>query len=311
MDRSHPSSSDRAGWTLVELLVVLGILVLLFALIVPAVMWSRAAARKANCQSHLKQIGLALHSYHAAHRCFPAGGMNGFSPHVAILPFIEQTALYEQIDFSESFWLSPSEKFETVLATGVVLYRCPDSPSGRPRSTSYIAANGTGLLFGGENGMFIVPQKTDQKLIRASRIADGLSNTVAFSETIYGDKSDDPRAKELRTSQEYPKGEGEAFHAECLAIVPSESVTPSSLGWPWMGGGRGSTLYVHTLGPNTRDCLNGGDVPTGIWSASSRHSDGVNVLNADGAVRFVGDAIDREIWRAAATRAGGESSASL
>lgn len=309
MDRSHPSP-DRAGWTLVELLVVLGVLALLFALIVPAVQWSRAAARATHCRNNLKQIGLGLHSYHAAYRCFPAGSMNGFSPHVAILPFIEQTALYEQIDFSESFWLSPTEKFEPMLTTGVDLYRCPDSSSAHRQKTSYVATNGTGLLFGGENGIFIVPQTTDPELIRASRVTDGLSNTVAFSETINASRSD-PRGQDLVTSRRYADGEGEVFRSECLAIEASDSTQPSRLGGIWMGGGQAVALYVHTLRPNTRNCRNGTTFPSGIWSASSRHSGGVNALLADGTVRFVGDAIDREIWRAAATRAGGESGPSL
>lgn len=311
MDRSHPSP-DRAGWTLVELLVVLGVLALLFALIVPAVQWSRAAARATHCRNNLKQIGLGLHSYHAAYRCFPAGSMNGFSPHVAILPFIEQTALYEQIDFSESFWLSPWEKFEPMLTTGVDLYRCPDSSSAHRQKTSYVATNGTGLLFGGENGVFIRMSAMDQGFLRASRITDGLSNTVAFSETMDHDGSGDLRTKALPTSRRYTAGEGEAFLADCLAIEPAGSFMPATmLGSLWMGGGFGGTLYVHTLEPNTRNCRNGTTYPNGIWSASSRHSGGVNALLADGAVRFVGDAIDREIWRAAATRAGGEGGPSL
>ena len=96
------------AFTLVELLVVIAIIGILIALLLPAVQAAREAARRMQCTNHLKQIGLAVHTYHDAHRACPgfnAGGVragtttggSAHSPFVGLLPFFEQQARYETI----------------------------------------------------------------------------------------------------------------------------------------------------------------------------------------------------------------------
>src|ERR1700757_3711088 len=95
----------RPAFTLVELLVVIAILAILIALLVPAVQRVREAAARIQCGNNLKQVGLALHTYHNANKAFPAGNMRvriqyyGHSWWVHLLPYLDQLALYQQYRF--------------------------------------------------------------------------------------------------------------------------------------------------------------------------------------------------------------------
>src|ERR1700683_1500800 len=100
----------RPAFTLIELLVVIAIIAILIALLVPAVQRVRAAAARTQCQNNLKQIGLALHSYHGSFKRFPAGYVSGYDAQgndtgpswgwaASILPQIEQQALYNTVRF--------------------------------------------------------------------------------------------------------------------------------------------------------------------------------------------------------------------
>src|SRR5262245_738311 len=97
------SRSNRHAFTLVELLVVIAIIGVLVALLLPAVQSARESARRMSCQNNLKQVSLAVHNYHDTNRSLPPASTNtalsGSSGFAAILPFIEQAALYSQYDF--------------------------------------------------------------------------------------------------------------------------------------------------------------------------------------------------------------------
>ena len=98
-----------AGFTLIELLVTLAIIAVLIALLLPAVQSARASARRAQCQNHLRQLGLALHNYHDTHLVFPPGSyvlgsaspvQSGWGWGAMILPYLDQSPLYQRIDFN-------------------------------------------------------------------------------------------------------------------------------------------------------------------------------------------------------------------
>ena len=107
----------KRGFTLIELLVVIAIIAILIALLLPAVQQAREAARRTQCKNNFKQLGLALHNYHDTHSVFPASTYasgictNGTPPSAAmnmnglvmLLPYIDQGAMYNQLDFSEAF----------------------------------------------------------------------------------------------------------------------------------------------------------------------------------------------------------------
>jgi prepilin-type N-terminal cleavage/methylation domain-containing protein/prepilin-type processing-associated H-X9-DG protein len=140
------SAADR-GFTVVELLTVLGILALVLAVLIPAVQAARESSRHVVCTNHLRQIGLALNAYHGVNRCFPMAALNGLYPesfkggwgwHVAILPFVDQQPLFDtlQPNGPSGFLRDYFERHGTIVAgseTVLPVYRCPSS--GQPPRT--------------------------------------------------------------------------------------------------------------------------------------------------------------------------------
>ena len=122
--RSLAPSSSRAGFTLIEVLVTLGIIGILISLLIPAVQSAREAARRATCVSNLRQIGIAIQSYVAGLKVYPAG-QAGFSPHVMMLPYLEQRPLYDSINFNAGHNALIGELNQTAFSTAVAIFVCP------------------------------------------------------------------------------------------------------------------------------------------------------------------------------------------
>lgn len=142
-------STHRAAFTLIELLVVIAIIAVLIALLLPAVQQAREAARRTQCRNNFKQIGLALHNYHDAHRIFPPGETSnitddplyGHGPGVDLLPYIDQANIYNLFNFKGSpttggsTWvccggdqdLNHNKAITTIIAT----YLCPSSSAAK------------------------------------------------------------------------------------------------------------------------------------------------------------------------------------
>jgi prepilin-type N-terminal cleavage/methylation domain-containing protein len=125
----------KRGFTLIELLVVIAIIAILIALLLPAVQQAREAARLTQCRNNLHQLGLAMHNYHDAHRMFPAGSSgsdsacpasnNGFSVHVMLLPYIDEAAVYNAVNFSGC--AIPANR--TAIQQKLAQYQCPTNRS--------------------------------------------------------------------------------------------------------------------------------------------------------------------------------------
>lgn len=200
MANKLPSSSSgnfrRAAFTLVELLVVIAIVAILVGLLLPAVQAAREAARKASCKNNLHQIGLALHTYHDAHRTLPTGCIqwrqyNSPKPYrqfawsALLLPFLEQQNLHAQIDFGVPF---DSPVNAIAAATRLSVYECPTADDRQlvRGQTDYGGLYGETMVDRPQNdGMFLY-----ERSIAFRDVTDGLSNTMAISEDVGGPDSE-------------------------------------------------------------------------------------------------------------------------
>jgi len=125
--------SSRKGFTLVELLVVIAIIGVLVALLLPAIQAAREAARRSKCTNNLKQIAVAIQNYHDTFTSFPSGGMHFVASGdrqewgwpALILPFMEQTALHEQLGVTERHLWDVLNNEPALVQTVIKSYRCP------------------------------------------------------------------------------------------------------------------------------------------------------------------------------------------
>lgn len=145
------------GFTLVELLVVIAIIGILVGLLLPAVQAAREAARRMQCSNNLKQLALALHNYESANKKFPIGFRDtvatngkffdgGWSWAAGILPYIEQTALYNTLDLRFHPYGSGADPAGyNIAAMSVVIpsFRCPSDLS--PQTVGNNAGNANGV----------------------------------------------------------------------------------------------------------------------------------------------------------------------
>jgi prepilin-type N-terminal cleavage/methylation domain-containing protein/prepilin-type processing-associated H-X9-DG protein len=286
--------SCHRAYTLLELLVVLAILGILFALIVPAVQRARAAADRLQCANILKQIGLAVHSYHNSHGVLPPGmryqnnkdTMRFSSWLTQVLPFLEQQALWNEAVLAYQKLNIPfKDPPHTPLATAMSVYACPSD--GR---TSQVQLAAKSKIFVGLTSYLGVSgmnhSTLDGCLFRDSRIrfadvTDGASNTLLAGERP-------PRA-DYQFGWWYAgvgqKGTGSAdMLLENILPIIAGSCAPGT--------------YKFAPGNFNNQC--------DMFHFWSPHAGGAHFLFADGSVRFLSyDAAP--IMPALASRAGGES----
>ena len=308
MTRHRRGGSARHGLTLIELLVVIAIIGVLIALTVSAVQSAREAARRTQCRNNLRRIGQAIHQHAESKGTFPGGFGSPFdaSMHVKILPYIEQMPLYNALNMTNSFDASLlSNDNLTATWTSIGLFLCPsDSTRGtvdRMKTINYAANAGSNVITG--DGAFI------GRPLPPGEFTDGLSQTAGVSEWVVG-LGGNAISRRLGpvygifTRDDIDRDE---FIANCDADVPNSAQVNSLFckGRFWPSGGYGFTQYNHVLPPNYPSCSQ----ILGSWqgiTAGSLHDPGAHVLFMDGHVRHIPRSIDRSVWQAIGTRAGGE-----
>jgi prepilin-type N-terminal cleavage/methylation domain-containing protein/prepilin-type processing-associated H-X9-DG protein len=353
-------SRRDSGFTLIELLVVIAIIAVLIALLLPAVQAARGAARRAPCTNNLKQIGLATHNYHQAVNSLSAGhygvGWNDWNSQVMLLPYIEQSPVYNAINFAQipnppgsgcsacpgiyynntvdlvkfNVLLCPSDIDRLTNPYGHINYagNCGNAPEGIWDNYMHNSCNGlfASVEHGGPNwGLPNVKPTT------FADVTDGLSNTAAYSERVKGLSTGynafdpmKPTSAEMSvnvdhtgmTNGAYNDAIPQPYYLACNAQNPysptnGNFVTSASISYGeyWWDGHRECGNYNHIMLPNTWGCddaANDWINDAGAVPPSSRHPGGVNLLMADGSVRFLKSSISPQIWWALGSKNGGE-----
>lgn len=330
---------NRPGFTIIELLVVIAIIAILVALLVPAVQSARAAARRTECKNNLRQIGVALHNHASTYRqklprvSIPKGKPAELkSWAVILLPFMEQTEVYEEIKNNPGFAL------DEIIVPG---YSCPEdqSASGVAGQTSYVANLGyMGRSFigptPGPRGFFEKSGAPDpnfsmslfysndhtiknsdggfesgvfwpEKDLTLSAITnfDGTSNTIAVSENIYAGSwaadviYDDVNNRCSPGVAEVGFGIGDdGIQLEGEVDAGNDPTVPTSLKII-------STNLQHYKINGAVNHPQGG-VDGFIAAPNSGHEGGVHMLWVDGHVDFMSENVDDNVYARALTWAG-------
>jgi prepilin-type N-terminal cleavage/methylation domain-containing protein len=304
-----PSPASRSAFTVVELLVVISIIAVLLGLLLPAVQMAREAARRMQCANNLKQLSLAVHGYHDAHRMLPisigpwrqgpgyARERNGKGWIVSILPQLEQTALYADFEphfkgdfFSGGGLNSPAAL--PLMQTQLSVLACPSDGSSQELITQQhqmlgiplAPTNYKGVL--GDNRIgdvrFSIHEGTLPRCLEYGG-CNGLFFRVTYQEPKRFSSITDGLSNTLYIGEDVVahNGSSAAYYANgdycaCHGPINYKPNPPAPLDW--------------------------GNVTT----FRSNHPGGAQFAIADGSVRFLSESADHMLYRGLCTRNGGE-----
>jgi prepilin-type N-terminal cleavage/methylation domain-containing protein/prepilin-type processing-associated H-X9-DG protein len=265
MFRCHP----HRAFTLIELLVVIAIIAILIGLLLPAVQKARESAARSECSNNLHQMGLATQTYADVNGCFPSAYVAqnndpGWGWQSLILPFVEQTALYETLGVPTApFTSATSAASPPALATPLTqmrlsIYRCPSDygPDLNPLRNNFAMSNYRAVA-GPITTPFFYPD-TDMGGVmyqnsrtRITDVTDGTSSTLLVGECRY----------------DVTFGQRAAIWPGMSGIQTNGSIEISDVMW-WVDD---ATATINGTAPQ---------------AFSSQHMGGAMMLFCDGSVRF-------------------------
>lgn len=326
--------TEKRGFTLIELLVVIAIVGVLMGLLLPAVQMVREAARRTNCANNLRQLALATLHYESSFERLPTSwkptaGNAGWSAQAQVLPFAEQSNLYDRIDFTKAY----TDPVQSIMVDGgsvplpsfrVLFLLCPSEPNDRVRTAADGSPIHYPLSYGASVGTWLVHDPANQKSSdgifgvierrRLAEILDGQSNTIMFAEVkayapyfrnakLPGDLPLPTAADLVSWAGDFKSNSGHTewvdgrSHQSCFTGV----FTPNSE-IPYEAGG---TLYDIDW-TNVQEGTSNTVITFAAVTARSHHPAGINICRADGSVSFLNEEIDLTAYRALITRAGRE-----
>lgn len=325
-------SFSRQGFTVVELLVAIGIIALLIALLVPAVQQTRESSRRLSCRNNLHQMGLALHNYHSEFGVFPPGGVHittaepgtvptgsqmtdGRAPWtVLILPQLDQATRYNAFNLNATFACradltanTPEPNLKQQFLP-ISTYTCPGETSNHGGLCSnYAACQGGG---------------TPSAAAAQSAKAPGQVPRLFFNNGIfYHNSSIGFEDVQDGTSTTLLVGESKYIGTQA-------SFQPTNAWWPWSASVRADDAQLHaalfnisaTCDPinfpqngeyTEEDILQHRAVYQGAGHGGQQrvfgswHKGGAHFLMADGAVHFLSENMDLAVYRSLGQRADG------
>ncbi len=338
--------ANRRAFTLIELLVVIAIIAVLISLLLPAVQSAREAARRMQCPNNLKQIGLALHNYENTIGALPpcllwcfsgydgtltSGPTNAIQTYKSewsviarISPFLEQGTVYSAINFDMTY---DDPQNLTASEISLAVLNCPSDPDAGPLPDGKGGYEGT-MSYGNLEGDWFVwfypgPQNrsafSPNYSRRFAQFTDGLSNSMVYGESqISHYQLRSCSSNGGMTPYSFP--DPAQSPALIQSMAPPVCSVKEAAHQKWANGKVFFNGVTTALTPNTKVLLPGdpnsydlvthdenqGGATFAALTADSYHPGGVNVLMADGSVRFVKDSINGQAWRALGTIAGGE-----